>query len=291
MISYIVGDGGPAIFRFSADGKTFLDTVTTTGPARSLAYGPDGTLYYTSSGITGGLYRVVDRTTSVPLFIASAFGSGGSGADLDVAPNGEFAYIVGDGGRSIFRFAADGTFLNDVTTTGTVRSVAYGPDGTLYYTSSGITGGLYRVVDRTTSVPLYMAPAFGTAEDGAGLDVAPNGEFAYIVGDGGNAIFRFAPDGDFLNAITTTGPVRSLAYGGDGALYYTSSGITGGLYRVIDRHTSEVLFMAPAFGTAEGGASLDVDLPVAAVPEPSSLALVALGTLCLGCVAYRRRRG
>jgi len=233
---------------------------------------------------------------------------------------------VESGNRDIFRFdGSTGAFLDvfALTFQEHINDLAFGPDGNLYV-GDGV-GGIYRYNGETGEyMDVFIPHLSGGLGNVASLEFRGDG-YLYVTGLG-SRVFRFdAITGDPVDVFASGGGLRragDLEFGLDGNLYVVSvltgqilryDGVTGAF---MDEFVGGLdwpgrLRLGPdgnfylghtgAVQRYDGitGAHIDDFVPAGTggltaasgllfIPEPATLSLLALGTLCI--FARKRRR-
>ncbi|MBV9850308.1 MAG: PEP-CTERM sorting domain-containing protein [Armatimonadetes bacterium] len=240
-------------------------------------------------------------------------------AGLTFGPDGDL-YVVNDvfGDSVVDRYGLDGTFLGAFTQNLTPGhgvnlsnplGLTFGPNGNLYVTSDSFGGGSGFIAefDGTTGafIKNFVAPGSGGLVSPTALTFGPDNDL-YVVDAGGagvGGVLRYdGQTGAFLNTFvagTETGAAHpaDAAFGPDGDLYLAAFSNYG-----ISRYDSRGRFVdyfvpndTTGTGRASGGLINPTALtfgPRAAVPEPSSWALLLVGGMALGLRlrAAKRRR-
>jgi WD40 repeat protein len=170
------------------------------------------------------------------------------------------------------------------------QGLAFGPNGNLFVSSSdgvlefnGTTGAFITTfVTSTISTPVLSGPL--------DLVFGPNGDL-FVSSSSTNAVLEYnGTTGAFVKAFASGSPLnnpKGLAFGPNGDLFVSNA------------NTNSVLEFNGKTGAlvgtfASGGGLVNPTYLVfqpSAIPEPSSLTLLACGCLLTGLAAARRRRG
>jgi hypothetical protein len=274
VIEFSYSWDGANIAQYDSGGNS-LGQITTTGGIRALDYGADGTLYYvrSASGGTPGLFSW-DGTSESTVSTYGAFGNNVT-SHFAVSPTtGAFSYSWD--GANVAQIDSAGNWQGVITTTGGIRALNYGADGTLYYvrSTSGGSAGLFSW-DGATESSVSNHVWFGN-DVTSHLAVSPTtGTFSYTW-DGFN-VAQYDSAGNLLGLITTTGGIRALDYSADGTLYYirSASGGSAGLFSW-DGTTESTVTTAGGFANDVPQRLAVLSTTSAAVPEPSTFGLLAI---------------
>ena len=207
---------------------------------RTIASGPDGALWFTSSG--HGIGRM--STSGLVSFLADV-----ASGTITAGPDGAMWYTI-DGPSLISDSGCHGTFgIGRVTTSGVVTTytdpavvlpgdIVAGPDGNLWFGNGcPINGEAPSLGKVTTSgvVTIYSLPGVGDVLDMAS---GPDGALwftssGHLVGTGINAhwadpgIGRVSTSGVLTNYIITSTYPKDITAGSDGNLWFTASDAIG----------------------------------------------------------------
>src|SRR5262245_61509846 len=260
--------------------STFASSPTVNN-TRGVAIGADGDLYVVGAS-SNNVVRFDGKTGAlVGTFIASNLN-----APRGIALGDDGLWYVSNGGNgTIARFNAAGAFV-DVFASGlsTPHEMTFGPDGALYVSNS-----LANNIQRCTAAGCTTFASGNGLLDSRGLDFY-NGSL-YVSSRGSNAVLRFdAVTGAFIASVASVQAPYGLMVASDGLLYVAETfmgptGPTGDVRRFnattgafIDTYIASAAFLGPPSDLAE-----------AAVPEPSSLRLVAIGLVAARARRSRRR--
>jgi hypothetical protein len=274
-----------------------------------IAFGPNGNLYVASNNAI----LEFDGTTGDPIG-TGVFVSGASRPiGITFGPNGnlfvtnglqilEYNPITGAPiGNGVFASAASGG----------LAGLAFGPNGNLYATDPG---GRVLEFDGTTGAPVGTGvlvqggvPNTGGMSIPLGLTFGPNGNL-FVASEGSLRVNEFdsttgAPIGNGIFVADHSAGLRNpygLAFGPDGNLFVSSSASTqggeaGDQVLQYDGTTGAPVGNGVFVDSGSAGLSEPTFLafgpPVAAVPEPSSLTLLALGGIALVGWRWWRKSG
>lgn len=221
---------------FGANGQT---VALTPGPgssfrlpsgtiAYSLTVAPDGTIWFAGMrGAFPGVYPVIGRLTTAgkltTFTLSRGFPSTYFSAEntLAIGPEGD---LFVPGWKAVGRLSPDGGSASLPIGRGriTVRSVAAGPDGDLWFTASGSRGPRPWVGRMTPTGQVTLFPVPGGAEQiVAGADAL----WFTDTGPEGSSLGRVLPDGEVTPTPLPGFSPSSLAVGWEGDLWVT--GATG----------------------------------------------------------------
>ncbi len=218
-----------------------------------LVQGADGFLYGTTylGGVNGN--GTVFRITTNGSFSTLAFFNGTNGANPEASlaqgDDGNFYGTTANGGTNggwgtVFQITTNGLLTSLVSFNGTnganpFSTLALGPDGLLYGTTSGGGDGYGTVFKVTKSGQLTIlhnfegSPVDGDGPDQVGLTQGSDGNFYGTTYAGGlndaGTVFRIGRSGDYTNiysfgdSLHGTQPGAGLVQGNDGNFYGTTS--------------------------------------------------------------------
>ncbi|MEM7305351.1 MAG: NHL repeat-containing protein [Planctomycetota bacterium] len=200
--------------------------------AHSIAVGPDGNLYITSTG-TNSILRY-DGATGAPLgvFVPTGLAGLSNPFDADFGPDGHL-YVTS--GSRVMRFdGATGASLGDFVPSGSgglsaAEMLVWGPDGHLYVASAN-NNSVKRYDGQTGAfIDTFVTPGSGGLDDPHGLAFGPDGNL-YVASFGTNPVLKYdRVTGASLGALVSAGPLapsapHGLMFGTDGLLYVASFG-------------------------------------------------------------------
>jgi YVTN family beta-propeller protein len=248
---------------------------------RGIVFGPGGNLFVNDIG-TQSVQEFTANGTFVTTFVPPA--TGGLAQPYGMVFSGGNLLVSSFGSNNVLQFnAVTGQF------TGFFASIITGPTGMI----SDSAGNIFVASSTLSAVNEYSAT--GTLLKtflGPGPMIAPSGlaiaNGILFVADGrtgSSTITEFnAASGAFIGTITDShiNTPGGLAIGPDGNLYVASSG-----NNAVDVFKTNGTFLS-SFTPA--GLNVPIYLAIAAVPEPSSIVLLTIGSLGVGLVARRSRR-
>jgi len=223
---WMAGGPGGSVTRIAPTGALLMSISPDHGRGflfpNDLAFGPDGLLYLTDSGI--------DLRLMQP-------GSGRSFRNLTY--DGSVYRIDPQAGKVIDRLACGLQFTN---------GIAFGPSGDLYFNET-LTGIVYRIADDGTVAP--YANVIRSPDDSFkgpdGMAFAAEGTlYCSVLGEG--HICVVAPGGTIVDRLTTNGSMpTNVAFHPTEQLIYVTEAATGGVEIIATRHTGLPLH-APSLG-------------------------------------------
>ena len=236
--------------------------------APNLARAQAFTMYGAEFTFNGHFYNVNVANASLTTITAN---SGGCYLGMDSEPAtgtlwascGSFLYTVDPAtGRPLTTRSINGS--------GDIFSISFAPDGTLYGLGNN-NGNLY-IIDTATATATFIGTS---AQSIFGLEFGPGG----VLYGCGFDLYQINPGNgaatDLGRLVTgRSALLTDLDFAPDGVMYGVTSQITSdSLYR-IDLPTATAALIGITGGDLRS---------IASVPEPSSLALLALGSLVLLC--------
>jgi hypothetical protein len=248
VIVYATGDNGLTATFGTLDLTTgqYIQSGTPSQIVASLTSGPGGTLYAGVTDYKTGnqhLYTISASGALTQFGTATSSPSGVGFWGLAYAGSSGFYAVDATRPSNFDRIAADGNSLSVVGTLPTALlsqgELAYGPDGSLYYTSASLSSAqLYRV-DPLTGAATAVGTGLHTFDNNPLTLVTAGGQL-YGIDNGGGS-----PLGIPIYTINTT----------TGLATPTGAYVTG----------------------LPSGYTLDTAAPQSAVPEPSTLTLAVIG--------------
>jgi len=266
----------------------FAPGVSGTDNATHLAYGPDGNFYETCesaddvvkfNGQTGAYMGVVADATS-----------GLSGVqNIAFGPDGNL-YVASCSNDRILKYNTAGTFLGRFSAIGALSqptSIAFGKDGNAYVSSysqpfltclNGMTGAALGTVGNWNSYDDRGGHELLTGPDGDLFVHSWNGEYLKIDRTTGQYAGVFATNHSYFYPLGA-----GFADGYFYATNFTNGQSNGGLLLFNEQTGAylETVFSAESYFRPSG---------LAVVPEPASLAILALGALGVVRRGTRRTR-
>ena len=236
--------------------------------APNLARAQAFTMYGAEFTFNGHFYNVNVANASLTTITAN---SGGFYAGLDLQP------LTGTlwGTAGVFLYTVDPATGRPLTTrsingSSDIFSISFAPDGTLYGLGNN-NGNLY-IIDTATATATFIGTS---AQSIFGLEFGPGG----VLYGCGFDLYQINPGNgaatDLGRLVTgSSALLTDLDFAPDGVMYGVTSQITSdSLYR-IDLSTATAALIGITGGDLRS---------IASVPEPSSIALLALGSLVLLC--------
>lgn len=300
----------PGVLRYDEDTGAFVGDFVSAGSGglqvlEDMIFGPDGNLYL-SSHPNNTILRYNGRTGAfIDVFVAS--GSGGLDLPTGMAfgPDGNL-YVASFVTHQVLRFdGSTGQFLD--TFVSSVSGGLLGPDGLLFgpngnlYVASRLSGGILQY-DATTGAfvnTFVSAGATGALRFVFGPDGNSDGvDDLYLSDFYGDSIRRYSGQtGAFLDTFVGSGSggldgPYGLAFGPDANLYVSSFNHPTFANNAVVRYDGLTGAHDPTFFASGGGLHGPTSIAFLAptpVPEPSSLSLLAMGTLGLMGYGWRRR--
>jgi hypothetical protein len=270
--------GGSNIQQYRPGGA-LAQTFTGTGSHwEGASVTPSGNLVTTFRSPSSGVDIFNPSGTQIASFGIATTGAPG---DLSVFADGLLA--INDQSGAIREYRQDGTFVRTVTLAGvnTPFGSTVGSDNVLYVAGAGsdVIGRVTEDGQVLSSIPLNFTPG--------DLVRAADGTF-YVSGRSDDLVHHISATGQELNdfSIGLSGAFDGIALGADGRSLFVTT------------ESSTVVKQFDLTGKAlAGGFTLDSPdtplfltvVPSAAVPEPASLAMVAIGMVFAGLAAARRR--
>lgn len=274
-----IRNGSSGVVRVDTPTGNLLGTFAASGSSQGVAFGPDGSLYV-ASFIPDAVLKF-DRSTGAHVggsFTTGAPLNGNSG--LTFGPDGNL-YAASYNGNDVLRYnghtgAYDKVFATGVTTP---YGVTFGRDGNLYV--GDVTNNRIDRFNGTTGAFIDHFVNGGVLNYPGQFAFGPDGNL-YVSSFNTNKVIQYdgttgqVVNGSFASVIAPTG----LSFGPDGSLYVASftNGTIGrynGLTGAFQNLYASGLDGGPTFLTF--------------VPEPSSIVLMAIGTIGLGLWGRRRR--
>lgn len=274
-----------------------------------LVVGPDGNLYasaFDTGPNTNGRILKYDLNTGALLETFVPAGTGGifSPLELIFGADGDL-YVVNNqvGSDNILRFdgmtgAPKGIFATGLTTP---QDLVFGPDGNLYVSNGNSSvSSVFRFDGLTGAfIDEFITSGLGGLNGPSGLAFGPDGNL-YVASGFTNSIFRYdGISGALIDEFISSGSggllgPTDITFGPDDALYANSrvagSVVPGGIAGAVRRYDSVTgSFLGNFVDAGSGGLGLPkrgLIFVNAEIPEPTTLALVALGIAGLG---FRRK--
>jgi 6-phosphogluconolactonase len=213
---YIVGPGTNSVLGFQQQSSgaitAFTNSFNTDSEPVSMAIHPSGRLAWVAN-FAGNNVSVYTRDTKGQLAAAkdpvtsNLIGPIAAGANpiaLALSPNGQFLYVLDQGGNNISAFSVDTTAGNltalkptaTFATLANPHSMVVAGNGKFLYVSNPTLGTISGFVIGSDGSLSGMAGSpftIGTAP--TGMTVDPQSKFLYVADQGGNRIFGFTIDG------------------------------------------------------------------------------------------------
>jgi sugar lactone lactonase YvrE len=289
---FVASQGEPTqrdILRYNQVNGSFDGIFASLGPYADplgLAFGPDGNLYVADgtdnevlryNGITGAFLGVFASGVQAPINLAF-------GPDGNLYVSSSYSQVVRFNGST---GAFMDNFISD-TRLAYPRGLTFGPDGNLYVVSYN-NGSVLRYSPAGTFLNTFVTP--GTVSTPSDLLFGPDGNL-YVTGATlpHSGVLRYnGTTGAFLGQFATVGAngiaPTDMAYGPDGNLYVTVQGAYADGVLRFNGQTGALIdnFVTPG----SGGLQNPFGIAFSPVPEPSTVALLAVAT---GCMLARRRR-
>lgn len=258
-----------------------------TGP-RGIAVGPDNNVYVSDVGTKS----VVEFNGATGAFIKTFVSSGSGGLNFPYGmmfgPDGNL-YVSSQATNQVLEYnGSTGAFIKAIGAGSPLNSpigLAFGPNGDLFVASSMSSNG--QVLEFNPTTGTYVGVFGPGVQQVSGLAFG-NGVFYVASGIPGGAAFdvRNATNGSIITSINDPAHLNTiggLVVGADTKLYIASYG-TGNVVRYNADGTFDKIFVT--------GSSVGMSGPIylaLGVPEPSSMALLAIGAFGLAGVALRRK--
>lgn len=297
---YVSSFGNDRVYQLDSDTGSVLMTYSDAGFLDSptgLALSPDGNILYVGATNASNSDVVLFNTATgarITQYSSSLTGARG----LALSGDGSALYVAGIGTDNVVRFnTANGSPSAVVTgSLSNPQGLQLAPDGnSLFIANSGGNNTLRKSVTTGATLTTYAAP--GSFYSPSDVELSPDGSTLYVstFGDSSatnNKILRYnAATGSFLGSWTVAGP--------EGDLYGLALNTAGSTLFVSDVFNNQIYTVDTATGVSSpfnttaalsNPAFLVFSPTPAAVPEPSSLALLSLCGAFGAGAAWRGRR-
>ena len=209
--------------RIATSGAVTMFDVGPRGGAAGIAAGPDGNLWFTTTGGGGAIVRMSPTGTS-RTFTAGLTRSGAP-RDIAVGSDGNL-WFTAPGTRRIGRITPQGaiTEFGAGTLTGIPQEIAAGPDGALWFTQAGVMPSIGRI--STTGAISQRSTGLGMSSSPLGIASGPSGGLTFT-DTGADAIARITTGG----AVSVAGPAlpagadpAGITVGADGVTWVAEGG-------------------------------------------------------------------
>jgi sugar lactone lactonase YvrE len=197
-----------------------------------IAFGPDGNLYTSTTGLPGLPVDAIGRFNGTTGAYMGQFTSGQNGQVRHIAFHSGYLYVATVESNDVVRYnATTGAFVDVFVPPGTGGlgvpvGLTFGPDGNLYVTSSGNAVLRY---DSTTGAPLgtIVSAGSGGLSGADGMTFDPSGAYLYVASNGSNQVLKYnGSTGAYVGVAASAGlsSPYDVAFGSDGLLYVLSDG-------------------------------------------------------------------